>query len=324
MSDNQRPKGLFSTVRDRMRRLGLAYRTEESYIAWMRRFVRYCGGRHPRELGADEVERFLTYLAAERRCSASTQNQALSALLFLYREVLKIELPWMENFQRAKRPRYLPIVLSEQEVSRVLSLLEGVPWLVASLLYGSGLRLLEALRLRVQDVMLSRNQLMVRHAKGGKDRRTILPKALVLPLERQLEQAKKVHQRDLEAGYGAVSLPIALARKYVGAERDWRWQYLFPASRRGVDPLDGSIKRHHLHESVIQRAMKTAVRGSGVNIRASCHTLRHSFATHLLEAGQDIRTIQELLGHADLSTTQIYTHVANLGPGGVKSPLDRL
>lgn len=324
MNDNQKPKGLLSTVRDRMRRFGLAYRTEESYIGWMRRFIRYCGGRHPRELGADEVEGFLTYLAVERRCSASTQNQALSALLFLYREVLKIELPWVENFQRAKRPRNLPIVLSEQEVSRVLTQLDGVPWLVASLLYGSGLRLLEALRLRVQDVMLSRSRLMVRHAKGGKDRRTILPKTLVAPLERQLEEAKREHQRDLAAGYGAVSLPFALARKYVGAERDWRWQYLFPASRRGVDPLDGSIKRHHLHESVIQRAMKTAVRVSGVNIRASCHTLRHSFATHLLEAGQDIRTIQELLGHSDVSTTQIYTHVANLGPGGVKSPLDRL
>ena len=324
MIDNQKPKGLFSTVRDRMRRLGLAYRTEESYIAWMRRYIKHSAGRHPRELGADDVERFLTHLAAERRCAASTQNQALSAILFLYREVLKIELPWMENFQRAKRPQHLPIVLSEQEVLRVLSLLEGVPWLVASLLYGSGLRLLEALRLRVQDVMLSRNQLMVRHAKGGKDRRTILPKSLVQPLERQLERAKQVHHRDLEAGYGAVSLPFALARKYEGAERDWRWQFLFPASRRGVDPLDGSIKRHHLHESVIQRAMKTAVRASGVNTRASCHTLRHSFATHLLEAGQDIRTIQELLGHADLSTTQIYTHVANLGPGGVKSPLDRL
>ena len=324
MNDSQKPKGLFSTVRDRMRRLGLAYRTEESYIAWMRRYVRHYGGRHPRELGPEEVEGFLTHLAVEGRCAVSTQNQALSAILFLYREVLKIELPWVENFQRAKRPRNLPIVLSEQEVSRVLSLLEGVPWLVASLLYGSGLRLLEALRLRVQDVMLSRSQLMVRHAKGGKDRRTILPKTLVGPMERQLEQAKRVHQHDVEAGYGAVSLPFALARKYVGADRDWRWQYVFPASRRGVDPLDGLIKRHHLHESVIQRAMKTAVRGSGVNARASCHTMRHSFATHLLEAGQDIRTIQELLGHSDLSTTQIYTHVANLGPGGVKSPLDRL
>ena len=325
MTDNNKPKGLFSAVRDRrMRRLGLAYRTEESYIAWMRRFIRHSGGRHPRELGADDAEAFLTHLAVERRCAVSTQNQALSAILFLYREVLGIVLPWMENFQRAKRPKYLPIVLSEQEVAKVLSLLEGVPWLVASLLYGSGLRLLEALRLRVQDVMLTRNQLMVRHAKGGKDRRTILPKSLVLPLQLQLEKAREVHRRDLDAGYGAVSLPFALARKYEGAERDWRWQYIFPASRRGVDPHDGESKRHHLHESVVQRAMKTAVRSSGVNVRASCHTLRHSFATHLLEAGQDIRTIQELLGHSDLSTTQIYTHVANLGPGGVKSPLDRL
>lgn len=323
-TEKSRGPTLYATVRNPIRRLGLAYRTQEAYLGWIRRFVRANENRSPRECGALEIERFLTHLAVERRCSASTQNQALSALLFLYRQVLNVELPWVDSFERAKRPQHLPVVLSEAEVSTLLNHLDGVVWLVASLLYGSGLRLLEALRLRVQDVQISRRHLIIRHAKGGKDRRTILPTKLVVPLERQLEQARQVHRRDLALAYGAVELPFALSRKYRGAEKDWRWHYVFPASKRGVDPRSGEVRRHHLHESVVQKAVKRAVAESNVSSRASCHTLRHSFATHLLESGQDIRTIQELLGHKDISTTQIYTHVAKLGPGGVKSPLDKL
>ena len=314
---------LVSVVRDRMRRLGMAYRSEQVYVAWIRRYIRANGHRHPRDCGAAEIERFLTYLAVERRCSASTQNQALSAILFLYREVLQVRLPWLEHFKRARRPQYLPLVLSESEVRNVLGQLTGVEWLVASLLYGSGLRLLEALRLRVQDVQFERRQLMIRHAKGGKDRRAILPQSLADPLREQVRHAQSIHRRDLAAGHGAVALPFAIAQKYRGAERDWRWQFVFPGSRRGTNPRDGAEYGHHIHESVIQKAVKKAVLAAGVNARASCHTFRHAFATHLLEAGQDIRTIQELLGHKDVSTTQIYTHVAQLGPGGVRSPLDR-
>lgn len=274
-------------------------------------------------MGAREVERFLTNLAVRRHVSASTQNQALSALLFLYREVLQQELPWLDGIQRAKRPKRLPVVLSREEVAALLGEMEGVTWLMASLLYGAGLRLMECVRLRVQDVDFVRREITVRRGKGGKDRRTMLPASSIAALQDQMAEARRVHQRDLDAGFGAVWLPDALARKYPGAAREWAWQYVFPASARSVDPRSGATGRHHADETVLQRAVKHAVRRAGITKPATCHTLRHSFATHLIEAGYDIRTVQELLGHKDVSTTQIYTHVLNRGGNGVQSPLDR-
>ncbi len=274
-------------------------------------------------MGAAEVERFLSALANADHVAASTQNQALAALLFLYRQVLGIELSWMENIQRAKRPVRLPVVLSRDEVAALLNQMGGVTWLAAALLYGSGLRLMECLRLRVKDVDLVRREITVRQGKGGKDRRTMLPAMVVDRLQEQLAEARRIHERDLAAGFGEVSLPDALVRKYPNAGWEWAWQYVFPAGKRGVDPRGGQIRRHHLDESAVQRAVKRAVQQAGIDKPASCHTLRHSFATHLLEAGQDIRTIQELLGHKDVATTQIYTHVLNRGGNGVVSPLDR-
>lgn len=274
-------------------------------------------------MGAREVEAFLTHLANAGHVAVSTQNQALSALLFLYREVLQIELPWMENIQRAKRPRRLPVVLSREEVAALLAEMEGVTWLMASLLYGSGMRLMECLRLRVQDVDFVRREITVRRGKGGKDRRTMLPALVVDALQGQLAEARRVHERDLAAGFGAVWLPDALARKYTHAAREWAWQYVFPAGSRSIDPRTGVTHRHHVDESLLQRAVKLAVRRARIDKPATCHTLRHSFATHLIESGYDIRTVQELLGHKDVSTTQIYTHVLNRGGYGVQSPLDR-
>lgn len=317
----QTPK-LLTQVRDRVRRLGLAIRTEEAYLGWIRRFILENGKRHPRDMGSREVEAFLTTLASRDRVSASTQNQALSALLFLYREVLAVELPWMENIRRAKRPERLPVVLSRSEAKLLLAQLSGFNWLVASLLYGSGLRLMEGLRLRVKDVDFQRRELTVRSGKGGKDRRTVLPADLLEPLKAQMEEARRLHARDLQAGFGAVWLPNALARKYPNAEREFGWQYLFPSVKRSVDPRTGIVRRHHRDEKQLQRAMKIAVRQARIDKPATCHTLRHSFATHLLESGYDIRTIQELLGHKDVATTQIYTHVLNRGGRGVVSPLD--
>ena len=313
---------LLDTVRARARRLGLSRRTEEAYVGWIRRFILANGKRHPREMGAREVEAYLTMLAAKCNVAASTQPQALSARLFLDREVLDVELPWMENIQRAKRPKRLPTVLSREEVHRLLNSIDGTSGLVANLLYGSGLRLLEALRLRIHDVDFARRELMVRHGKGGKDRRTMLPAALIAPLLAQVEEARRVHARDLAAGFGEVWLPDALARKFPRAGREPGWQYVFSAQRRSVDPRDGAVRRHHLDESAVQRAVKRAVAMAGLSKRATCHTLRHSFATHLIEGGYDIRTVQELLGHSDVSTTQIYVHVLNRGASGVRSPLD--
>ncbi len=314
---------LLDELRARVRRLGLSIRTEEVYADWARRFILASGKRHPREMGAKEVEYFLTELAVKGKVSASTQNQALSALLFLYREVLGQELPWMDEIRRAKRPERLPVVLTHGEVADVLAQMNGVTWLMASLLYGAGLRVMECVRLRVQDVDFIRREIMVRHGKGGKDRRTVLPAVSIEALQGQLALARQVHERDLEAGFGKVWLPAALERKYVNAAKEWSWQYAFPSRQRSLDPRSGMESRHHLHESVLQRAVKAAVERAGITKPATCHTLRHSFATHLLESGSDIRTIQELLGHSDVSTTMIYTHVLNRGGAGVLSPLDR-
>ena len=318
-----RPPRLLDQVRQRVRRLGLARRTEEAYVGWARRFILANDKRHPTEMGAPEIERFLTGLAVDGSVSASTQNQALSALLFLYKQVLGIELPWLDGIERAKKPQRLPVVLTRPEVAALLGELTGTTWLMASLLYGAGLRLMECVRLRVKDVDFGKGELVVRQGKGGKDRRTMLPDALAAPLQAQVEEARRIHRRDLDAGFGRVWLPDALARKFPHADAEWGWQYVFPASARSCDPRDGQERRHHLDESRLQRAVKQARVRAGLAKPATCHTLRHSFATHLLEDGYDLRTIQELLGHADVSTTQIYTHVLNRGGRGVLSPLDR-
>jgi len=286
------------------------------------RFVRFHGRRHPRQMGEAEVTAFLSHLAVHDKVAASTQNQALSALLFLYRDVLRLELSWLDDVVRAKQPLRLPTVLTVGEVQAVLAHLHGVNWLVGSLLYGAGLRLMEALHLRIQDLDFERGEITVRHGKGGKDRRTVLPGAVKRPLAAHLTRVQARHREDLQRGAGSVVLPGALARKAPGASRDWCWQWVFPASRLYCDRETSELRRHHHHESAVQRAVKEAVRCAGIPKRATCHTLRHSFATHLLESGYDIRTIQELLGHTSLTTTMIYTHVLNRGGGGVRSPLD--
>ena len=291
---------------------------------WIKHFIYFHGKRHPELLGEPEVTAFLNYLAAERNVAASTQNQALSALLFLYKEVLGKELDWLDGLHRAKRPPRLPTVLSRTEVERLLAQLAGARWLMASLLYGAGLRVIECLRLRVKDLDLAYRQILVRDGKGEKDRVTMLPESLVEPLRAHLERVRLVHARDLREGHGEVHLPYALARKCPRAGREWAWQYVFPSKNRSADPDDGVFRRHHLDESVPQRAVKEAAPAACIAKHVSCHTLRHSFATHILEAGYDIRTVQELLGHGDGSTTMIYTHVLNKGGRGVASPLDRL
>jgi integron integrase len=309
-------------VHEAIRRRYFSRRTEEAYTQWIKRFIYFSGRRHPAELGEPEVTAFLNHLAAERKVAAATQNQALSALLFLYKEVLGRELAWLKGVQRANRPPRLPTVLTRAEVERLLAQLQGTKWLIASLLYGSGLRVLECLRLRVKDVDPAYRQILVRDGKGEKDRVTMLPEKLLVPLQEHLERVRALHVRDVRDGYGEVHLPYALDRKYPRAGREWRWQYLFPSATRSADPGDGVMRRHHLDESVPQRAVKEALSVAGIAKHASCHTLRHSFATHLLEGGYDIRTVQELLGHADVSTTMIYTHVLNKGGRGVRSPLD--
>ncbi|KFN48683.1 integron integrase [Arenimonas composti] len=297
-------------------------RTEQAYAGWILRFIRANGRRHPRELGQREVEAFLSLLAVRGKVAASTQNQALSALLFLYREVLRVELPWMENVIRAKRPARLPTVLSRDEVGRLLAAMDGRPWLVASLLYGSGMRLMEALRLRVKDLDFARGEITVRDGKGGRDRRTILPASLVAPLQRELERTLALHAADLREGLGRVWLPHALARKYPNADAAPGWQYVFAAERRAMDPRDGIERRHHYGDEALARALRAAAVRVGIAKPVSAHALRHSFATHLLESGYDIRTVQELLGHKDVATTQIYTHVLGRGANAVRSPLD--
>jgi integron integrase len=294
-----------------------------TYEQWLRRFLRFHGLRHPRTMGSTEVNAFLSHLAVERKVSASTQNQALAALLFLFRELLERDLE-LEGVVRARTRRRLPVVLSEAEVRAVRQRLEGEPALVVGLLYGSGLRLMEALRLRVKDLDVQRRELTVRDGKGGKDRLTVLPQSLVPELQGHLLKVRQLHRGDLTAGWGRVVMPHALARKYPNADREWAWQWVFPQHNRWHDPDNGTQGRHHLDPSVVQKAVKRAVAEAGITKAASCHTFRHSFATHLLERGQDIRTIQELLGHQDVSTTMIYTHVLNRGPLGVCSPADMM
>jgi len=320
---SRRPR-LLDVVRARIRAKHYSPRTEEAYVGWIRRFVRFHRGRHPRELGEAEVTAFLSSLAIEGRVAASTQNQALSALIFLYTEVLGAQLDWLAGLVRARRPVRLPVVLTSDEVRRLLAELSGTEWLMASLMYGAGLRLLECAELRVKDVELAKRELRVRDGKGRKDRVTVVPARLVEPLTAQITRARRLHEADLAAGGGRVWLPDALDRKYPNASREFGWQWLFPATRIYADPATGERRRHHLHESVLQRAVKAAAARAGLTKRASCHTLRHSFATHLLEAGYDIRTIQELLGHRDVSTTMIYTHVLNRSGLGVRSPFDEL
>lgn len=317
------PPRLLDRVRERARRLGLARRTEEAYAGWIRRFILAHDKRHPDQMGAREVEQFLTLLAVRGNVAPSTQNQALAALLFLYREVLGQALPWMEDIRRAKKPQRLPVVLSRAQVAALLGEMSGVHGLMASLLYGSGLRLMECVRLRIKDVDLERAELVVRQGKGGKDRRTMLPRAMAARLQAQIEEARALHRRDVAAGFGEVWMPDALAIKFPNAAREPGWQYVFPAAVRSVDPRSGVVRRHHRDEKGLQRAVRAASVRTGSDKPATCHTLRHSFATHLLEAGYDLRTIQELLGHADVRTTQIYTHVLNRGGHGVMSPLDR-
>ena len=318
----KRPPKLLELVRMVIRSRHYSRRTEKSYSGWIKRFILFHGKRHPREMGEGEITAFLSHLATKRRVSASTQNQALSAILFLYREVLKMDLEWLDGFVRAKRPRRLPTVLTRDEVRSVLDRLHGTPWLMASLLYGAGLRLLECARLRVKDVDFVRREIVVRDGKGRKDRITLLPIGLKRQLNEHLARVRLQHERDLRARRGSVALPDALRRKYPNAACEWAWQWVFPATRFYIDSETGERRRHHLHESVLQRAVKDAVRAAGIAKPATCHTLRHSFATHLLERGYDIRTIQELLGHSDVNTTMIYTHVLNRGGRGVRSPLD--
>ena len=319
-----KPPRLLERVRDTVRRKHYSYRTEQAYIHWIKRYIWFCDRRHPAELGAPEVTAFLTHLSRERSVAAATQNQALSALLFLYGEVLEVKLPWMDGIERAKRPVRVPVVLTVEEVKALLARLDGTKWLMAALLYGAGLRLRECLKLRVKDVDFEMRQITVRDGKGGKDRVTMLPQELVEPLRSHVARVKSLHEHDLAEGFGTVELPFALERKYPNAASQWGWQYVFPSRKRSADPRGGEIRRHHVYDDVLPRAIGQAARAAGIAKPVGSHTLRHSFATHLLAAGHDIRTVQELLGHADVSTTMVYTHVLNKGGRGVTSPLDRL
>lgn len=314
---------LLDQVREQIRLKHYSIRTEHVYCEWVKRFIRFHRYRHPEEMGVAEVEAFLSDLAVRKNVSASTQNQALAALLFLYKQVLKLDLPWLGEVVRAKKLSRLPVVLSLAEVQQILAQLEGEVGLVANLLYGSGMRLMEVMRLRVKDIDFTRGEILVRDGKGMKDRVTVLPRCLIERLKQHLVLVRARHNAELKEGRGDVYLPFALERKYPNGPWDWRWQYVFPAAGLSVDPRSGKVRRHHLDEKRVQRAFKAAIKRTGIVKLATPHTLRHSFATHLLESGQDIRTVQELLGHADVKTTMIYTHVLNRGGLAVLSPLDR-
>ena len=313
---------LLDQVRAAIRVRHYSRRTEDTYVHWIRRFILFHAKRHPQEMGEREVTAFLTYLAVDKNVAASTQNQALAAILFLYQKVLEMKLDWLEDVVRARRPKRLPVVLSRDEVTRLLNSLQGMPQLIARLMYGTGMRLLEALRLRVKDIDFSRCQVIVRAGKGDKDRYTVLPQALIEPLQAHLQKVQALHQADLAQGFGSVQLPFALARKYPNVDQELSWQYVFPSDRLSTNPRSGITRRHHLDPSGLQRAVKTSAKFAKINKPVSPHNFRHCFATHLLEAGYDIRTVQELLGHKDVKTTMVHTHVLNRGLKAVRSPLD--
>jgi integron integrase len=316
------PSRLLQDVRNAIRLRHFSYRTETAYVDWIRRFILFHGKRHPRCMGGAEIEKFLSHLAEHRNVAAATQAQALAALLFLYKRVLNVDLPWLDNVVRARRPKRLPTVLSQQEARQVIANLSDTYWLIGALMYGAGLRLTEALCLRIKDLSLVQRKILVRDGKGAKDRATIIPATLVGPLRTHLARLRTLHQQALEKGYGGVELPFALERKYPHAHLEFGWQYVFPSARPSLDPRTGVRRRHHVLESAIQRQVRNAARRAGIERPVSPHTFRHSFATHLLENGYDIRTVQELLGHKDVSTTQIYTHVMAPGASPVRSPLD--
>jgi integron integrase len=316
------PTRLLDQVRTVVRTKHFSLSTERAYVGWIRRFILFHHKQHPREMAETEIRQFISHLAVDARVSASTQTVALSALLFLYREVLKQPLPFVDHIERAKPSKKLPVVFTRQEVQAVLARLDGTHYLIGCLLYGSGLRLMEALRLRVKDIDFERGEILIHEAKGAKDRVTMLPASIVENLQSHLKRVSVLHQSDLKVGLGKVSLPFALARKYPGAAREWGWQYVFPSVKLSRDPRSGEDRRHHLYPEHIQRVVMTAIRLAQISRNGSCHTFRHSFATHLLEDGYDIRTVQELLGHNDVRTTMIYTHVLNRGGRGVRSPLD--
>ena len=325
------PKKLLEQVRDVLRIKHYSYRTEQTYVDWIKRYIIFHKKRHPKDMGAPEIEAFLAYLAQERHVAASTQNQALSALLFLYKNVLRQEIALLPNLVHIGRPKHLPTVLTHDEALEVINRMTGKPRLMARLLYGSGLRLMECLRLRVKDIDFGNHQIIIRDGKGEKDRATVLPDSIVPELQNHLQDVKALHEKDLREGYGEVALPYALNVKYPNAGRDWGWQYVFPASQRSVDPISGIYRRHHLDEGVLQHAVRDAARQTSITKSVSPHTFRHSFATHLLQSGYDtqhlrfwagVRTVQELLGHKDVKTTLIYTHVLQRGAKAVKSPLD--
>jgi integron integrase len=313
---------LLDSVRAECRARHYSVRTEKAYVDWIKRFVIHQGKRHPKNMGGDEVRAYLNHLATECHVSPATQSQALAALLFLYKRVLNVSLPWIDNVVRAHRPKRLPTVLSQAEAQQVIAHLNGIHWLIGALRYGSGLRLLECLRLRVKDVNLDYRRIIVRNGKGAKDRVTVLPSTLVDPLKLHLDKVRLQHERAIDNGYGGVEMPHALARKYPKADLQWTWQYVFPAARPTVDPRGATRRRHHVHEESVQRHVRHAARVAGIERPVSPHTFRHSFATHLLENGYDIRTVQVLLGHKDVKTTQIYTHVMAPGANPVRSPLD--
>lgn len=315
---------LLDEVRDRLRLKHYSLRTERAYVDWIKRYILFHGKQHPGDLGARHVEAFLTHLAVGRKVSAATQNQALAALLFLYREVLDIDLPWLDGLVRAKKPQRLPVVLTVTEVQRLLARLEGTHGLMARMLYGTGMRLMECVRLRVRDVDFERNEIIVRDGRGGKDRVTMLPASLAEPLREHLKRVRALFEQDRAEDVAGVYLPDALEKKYPNAGKEWGWFWVFPSRSIAADPLTGVVRRHHAHEQALQRAIKKAVLAAGIAKQASTHSLRHSFATHLMLSGYDIRTVQELLGHSDVGTTMIYKHVLNRGGKGVESPLDQL